>query len=80
MNWPDNVAGDFQLQVSVLRYTYYSMALALLETWHVTSPGTDTSLHTAVDSVCISLSTTLIKPTSHTLVIRNILHNACNTF
>lgn len=50
-NWSDNVARDFQLQFSVLRYAYYSMALALLETWHVTSPGTDTSLHTAVGSV-----------------------------
>jgi len=79
-NWPNNVAGDFQLQFSALRYAYYSMVLALMETWHVTSPGTDISLHTAVESVCTSLSTTLIKSTSHTLVIPNFLHNACNTF
>jgi len=46
---------DFQLQFSLFRYAYYCMALALLETWHVTSRGTDTSLHTTVDSVCISL-------------------------
>jgi len=46
---------DFQLQFSVFRYAYYSMALALPVTWHVTSSCTDISLHTAVDSVCISL-------------------------